>query len=799
MQNPTLLVIFLLFFGLSSVAAQCPSGFSTVKLVVNSDEYYHDISWKLTNYTETVAFGQGQCYADSLHTLRYCIPDSTCAIFTMQDDSGDGLVPDGWYKLYLNDSLIRENTNYGYADRTYLGCQPGEFCGTARPMYTDSAVVASGSGDNWYRFIPSVNGTYRLSTCEGNTCPTKIWVYDHCYNIFLSNNQTGATYYSDSGCAYGAVATLFLQKGHTYYFRLGRTSNACANAPFYAKLTYIGPVKGCLDPKACNYQPLATETDTCYYPGDPHCTDGPDLVVMKDLLYASVLLDTIHNPDQCAIDEGCLRGLGVRHVLKFSTKIKNIGNRDYFIGTPPHNPLQPSTQFIWDPCHYHWHYRGYAEYILRNQNGEIPVGTKNGFCVLDLECEDGGRPKYTCDKMGISAQCSDTYDFDLPCQWIDITGLPAGFYTLAVRVNWTQQADTLGQVETNYDNNIAQVCFNLQYNGQNPVIQLLDVECESYRDCFDVPLGNAVPDCMGVCNGPALYGDLNQDIQQTDGDVRDFLNKITDGTAALTRCNDLYGDSIINIADAALLQECLLHHDDPDYWGVRLACHFPILPDLHEGAAFLYAGKLDTIAKTFDIRILNTPNKVSAFEMTVSGLLIDSVVNLTQLKGDIRFNQQGKIVGLATNEQFMERHQVPGDMLRIHYRQLTDSKVCIQQVEAVTNNRYKPMNARIAVTNCTAATSFVATQEPDKNAFAAFVQPNPVRDRTMVYMNNPSAKALHLNLYDWAGRRVRTWQDVRAESLEILSADLVSGVYWLQITNGAERVVVKVVVEGGSK
>jgi hypothetical protein len=75
--------------------------------------------------------------------------------------------------------------------------------------------------------------------------------------------------------------------------------------------------------------------------------------------------------------------------------------------------------------------KGYAEYILfRNNGNPIPIGFKNGFCVMDLECSDGGTAKFGCSNMGITAQCGDIYDAGLECQWIDITDVDPGDYIL---------------------------------------------------------------------------------------------------------------------------------------------------------------------------------------------------------------------------------------------------------------------------------------------------------------------------------------------------------------------------------
>jgi hypothetical protein len=59
---------------------------------------------------------------------------------------------------------------------------------------------------------------------------------------------------------------------------------------------------------------------------------------------------------------------------------------------------------------------------------------------LDLELWDAelavnGCGVYDCENQGISVGCADTYDSALQCQWVDITGVPAGEYDLRVTVN----------------------------------------------------------------------------------------------------------------------------------------------------------------------------------------------------------------------------------------------------------------------------------------------------------------------------------------------------------------------------
>ena len=70
---------------------------------------------------------------------------------------------------------------------------------------------------------------------------------------------------------------------------------------------------------------------------------------------------------------------------------------------------------------------------------------------MDLECSDGGTAQYGCNIMGISAGCGDIYGANLSCQWIDLTTVPDGDYTMVVRTNWDQDPDAIGNVELTYE------------------------------------------------------------------------------------------------------------------------------------------------------------------------------------------------------------------------------------------------------------------------------------------------------------------------------------------------------------
>lgn len=160
---------------------------------------------------------------------------------------------------------------------------------------------------------------------------------------------------------------------------------------------------------------------------------APDLVIWPDKLNPRpVFMDFTTN--NCEVIEGCALP-GRRRYLTFNTETRNIGDADMYLGNPVSN-----TNFIYALCHRHYHFMDFADYQLINSAGEpVAIGLKAGFCLLDSERWDtAGGPvaaKYDCSNQGIQRGWSDIYTRDLSCQWVDITGLPAGIYRLEIEVN----------------------------------------------------------------------------------------------------------------------------------------------------------------------------------------------------------------------------------------------------------------------------------------------------------------------------------------------------------------------------
>lgn len=217
-----------------------------------------------------------------------------------------------------------------------------------------------------------------------------------------------------------------------------------------------------MPPDAAPAAPDAARPDAGTPDTGPATGPLPDLTVNRARAEADLAIQVRNFSDgACELteEEDCVLAPGDRTLLRFSTMTPNIGTADMFLGTPtPGNP-----QFVWSPCHEHYHFLGYAEYHLVDAGGtDVATGHKQAFCLLDSDEYVTDDPSvsdnalYNCAYQGIQRGWADVYTATLPCQWIDVTDVPPGDYTLVIRIN---NGGTLPELR--YDNNMVSIPLTL--------------------------------------------------------------------------------------------------------------------------------------------------------------------------------------------------------------------------------------------------------------------------------------------------------------------------------------------------
>ncbi|MEZ4798648.1 MAG: lysyl oxidase family protein [Flavobacteriales bacterium] len=655
---------------------------------ITADNLPQQTSWAVFDNSNNIV-AEGTSNDDT-----FCITDD-CHRFEIYDTGGNGLCcanGTGSYTIYLNGIEVASGSNFGYLDTRDINCPEGTSCNN--PIVATLGSYTAPEPNTWYEFTPAEDGQYRISTCDIAFCDTKLWIYDYCNMANFDDTNEATVTYNDDQCGVQAEMTPFLQGGQTYYIRVGDTGGACGISEIEFIIEYMGPIVGCMDPLACNYMPIAGAPGVCYYNGDPNCENlGPDLEVSLTDMYNSLYVTNINGTDACLVNEGCLQGLGSRQILRFTTTIWNIGNQDYFIGVP--NAGNP--QFEYDECHNHYHYEGYAEYVLYDETGTpMPqIGFKNGFCVLDLFCPSGYVAKYSCGNMGITAGCRDTYSSGLSCQWIDITDVPAGSYYLVVRTNWDQSPDANGRYELRYDNNWAQVCISFDRDVNGNIINFTkDIgSCPEIVDCIGQPFGNSYPDCAGNCPGMVKRGDVYVDNFLTELDVHHYLDAaVMNAAVDVSTCTDLNNDGIISAADAVYLEECI--HTQLDLGVNPLlveSCDFDDeFIDLGESVE-IGISDVNLVDGYVDVYINNPGSQISAVQFTLSGVVIESVENLLSAEWTphVRHTTDGyEIAAAGSVHSKMLVHFNNTPFFRVYYSSIEASEVCVSNITDVLNGLF---------------------------------------------------------------------------------------------------------------
>jgi hypothetical protein len=200
---------------------------------------------------------------------------------------------------------------------------------------------------------------------------------------------------------------------------------------------------------------------------DPQCAEGietdpnamPDLVVLGDQAFLTtpgglpqfeVLTSNAGDPE---LLDGCFTGTGQRRVMRFDSVIANVGTGVLNITD---NSAHPDIWLIGGFGDRR--FKGWTRFELLTDLGvAIATGGKSSFCMVNLiEVTPDSPVTLGANCVGLDVGWADVYNSGLACQFIDITGVPAGDYTLRITTNFRHEVP-----ELNYENNSADVAVSI--------------------------------------------------------------------------------------------------------------------------------------------------------------------------------------------------------------------------------------------------------------------------------------------------------------------------------------------------
>lgn len=743
--------------------AQCDTGESLLEYVFNcpSGNCYISVYVYSADYSNN--YGSEDFVFSDIYSGSVCVTTDECLRFIVYNNQNVD-VPDLQYSVSVDNVEVLNVTGIAFSNDNFANCTPGSMCEIPILLEGDGDYTTE-SDDAWYTYTPDVTGLYHVSTCETNTCDTKIWVYETCPWTADEGPPGTYAYNDDADCGLQAALDLMLIAGDLYFIRIGDSYEDCAENINFS-FNYVGPIIGCMDPEACNYNPLAQQSGDCIYYPNPDCA-LPDLQMNVETLLTSLSLMDVESTN-CDIEEGIVTGDGMRTVITFSVRIDNVGNADYYIGDPDNNP----EMFEVVNCHGHVHYAGYGDYRLMDMQGNIiPAGHKNGFCVMDL-CGFG---QYNCGQMGISAGCYDQYGAGTSGQWFDVTDVADGTYYGLVTVNPLLLPDALGRQESNYDNNTYVFCFEIFTNEFGERDFTLLSECPSYYDCLGVENGTAQTDCNGVCNGPSIWGDIVSDANLNNLDVFQYFSNLSLEEVDVTTCNDLSANGAITIYDLALANVCA----GESAQGGTSACDFP--HDLMNltGACGLAISDVNFDEGYIDV-VMKTPvHDIIAYQFNIDGIIIsnvESLVSETDFNCSVGFNSyHNSIFALGNYLEMIDNSGSPQPIVRIYYSQITSNTICISGItDIVTSTRSRAANYIYG--DCIDATLFSVGTELTAGEIS--IMPNPVTSQVTIALDRFANSPKQLFFRDQVGKIVRTIAvDNGSHTMNVDLSSLSPGIY----------------------
>jgi len=144
------------------------------------------------------------------------------------------------------------------------------------------------------------------------------------------------------------------------------------------------------------------------------------------------------------VAEGCATSTTDVDLLRLALTTRNDGPGDLTIGDPrcPNCAAIPGAicgdpAFFCSPAggHNHPHYQNFLRYELIDSRGDqVGLGGKRSFCLAESGCL-GPASRHTCSNQGLAAGCWDIYPAYLGCQYIEISDVRTGHYTLRVTVD----------------------------------------------------------------------------------------------------------------------------------------------------------------------------------------------------------------------------------------------------------------------------------------------------------------------------------------------------------------------------
>jgi hypothetical protein len=168
---------------------------------------------------------------------------------------------------------------------------------------------------------------------------------------------------------------------------------------------------------------------------------APDLTLSVPS-FRPQIVNRVFPADDCLLSK-CVGGRGARRLLSFPVDVANVGAGDVILTLPD----APGVRHV--SCDDSFFLDDFLRYELVDADDvQRASGTGDIASACFLQFEAQPTSPFDCESQGLEARSYRSLYQDNDCQWVDITTLPPGDYTLRISVNASRLL-----TETSFDNN----------------------------------------------------------------------------------------------------------------------------------------------------------------------------------------------------------------------------------------------------------------------------------------------------------------------------------------------------------
>jgi hypothetical protein len=181
----------------------------------------------------------------------------------------------------------------------------------------------------------------------------------------------------------------------------------------------------------------------------------PDVTILGDRdLVQPFFSDETAIAGSSEVLDRCYTGTGRRHVLRFNSYIGNIGTADLNAGRKTDHPTVWTASPAFGGS---LRFEGWSRFFLLKNGDAVAYGHKSSFCMVDLHQIDPAVPGSGRGCEYLTAGWADIYSSGLDCQFIDVTDVEPGTYTLRIEGNFDRQLP-----DSDISNNFAELEVEIQ-------------------------------------------------------------------------------------------------------------------------------------------------------------------------------------------------------------------------------------------------------------------------------------------------------------------------------------------------